>query len=289
MKAILCGLLTLLCAAAATTQPQQDEMMVGSATRKMKSTLAESQRDASVVYLRLMADLDKAQRNSQAQQEQARIDLAAKMALATSRLAKGSEADGIELRKTFATGLSQAGQTFSQRMSEIDAEQNQAIAQAVQRFAQQKGELLNSHPKEVVATIARLTQDLAAADMGKTVSPFTVSLPPFAQPADAADAGLEEAYRADTDAARKAYAEGMSEARAKVLTTIQQSLEAAPNAPSEEQATEIKNTIRRFGLWAADSMDTYQIALKSALRKYQLGESRPQAQADPQAAAAKKP
>jgi hypothetical protein len=37
----------------------------------------------------------------------------------------------------------------------------------------------------------------------------------------------------------------------------------------------IKNTIKRLGLWAADAMDTYQIALKSAVRKYQLGESGP--------------
>ena len=282
MKRILSGLLILLCAA--TTQPQQDEMMIGSANKKMQRTLAELQRDSSAVHLRLMAEIDRAQRHAEVQQEQARLDLAAKTALAMSRLARGSDDKGPELRKAFTDALTQAGQAFNQRLTEIDAEQNQSIAHAVQRFTQQKAEVRESYSKDALAAVARLTQELSAPDLAKTVMSFKVSLPPFAQPAPAveAEAALETAYRAEADAARKAYSEAINEARTKVVTNIQRSLDASPEGADEEQATEIKNAIKRLGLWAADSMDTYQISLKSALRKYQLAEDRPQAAAKKQ-------
>jgi hypothetical protein len=282
MKTFFCGLLILLSAAAPQPQAQPDEMMVGAANKKLQRTLAELQRESSAVHLRLIADIDKAQRNAEAKQEQARLDLAAKTALAMSRLGKGSQDKGPELRKAFTTELSQAREAFQARLAEIDGEHNQSIAQAVARFAQQKAEVLNNYPKDMVPTIQRLTEEMSAPDLPKTVAAFKVALPTFAHPADASETSLEDAYRADTEAARKAYLEARNEARTKVLATIQRSLEAAPEGATEEQAEEIKNTIKRLGLWAADSMDTYQIALKSALRKYQLGENRPQPQAKAQ-------
>jgi Skp family chaperone for outer membrane proteins len=274
---LLSGLLLLLCAAA-TTQPQQDEMIIASGNRKMQRNLAELQRDSSSVHLRLVAEVEKAQRHAEIQQEQARLDLAAKTAVAMSRLAKGSDDKGPEVRKAFTDGLTQAGQAFNQRLAEIDAEQNQSIASAVQRFTQQKAEVRDSYAKDTVAAIARLTQELSAPDLGKMVTSFKVSLPAFAQPAAAsADQGeLENAYRADADAARKTYAQAINEARTKIVTNIQRALDASPEGADDQQATEIKNAIRRLGLWADDSMDTYQISLKSALRKYQLAEDRPQ-------------
>jgi hypothetical protein len=283
MKKLLCGTLILLCAAAAPQpqpQTQPDEMMIAAANKKLQRTLAELQRDSSAVHLRLMADIEKAQRNAEAQQEQARLDLAAKTALAMSRLAKGSEDKAPELRKAFTTELAQAREAFQQRLAQIDQEHNQAIAQAAQRLGQQKAEVLNSYQKDMLPTIQQLTEEMSAPDASKAIAPFKVTLPDFAQPAGAAPAEteLEAAYRTDADAARKAYSEARTEARAKVLSTIQRSLEAAPEGVGDDQTEEIKNTIKRLGLWAADAMDTYQISLKSALRKYQLGENRPAAQ-----------
>ena len=271
-------LVLLCCAAVPTTQPQQDQMLIEAANKKMQRTLAEHQRDSSAPHLRLMAEIDKAQRHAEVQQEQARLDLAARTALAASRLAKGSDDSAPQLRQAFTTELTQSAQAFNQRLTEIDAEQNQSIAHAVQRFAQQKSELRESYAKDVLANTQRLTQELAAPDLGKSVASFKVTLPPFAQPASAlgSDSDLEQAYRAEADAARKTYAQALSEARSKVVSNIQRSLEASPpQGPDDQQVTEIKNAIKRLGLWAADSMDTYQISLKSALRKYQLADNPP--------------
>ena len=182
MKKPAISLLVLLCCAAAatTTQPQQDQMLIEAANKKMQRTLAEHQRDSSVLHLRLMAEIDKAQRQAEVQQEQARLDLAAKSALAATRLAKGSGENGPQLRQAFTTELTQAAQAFNQRLTEIDSEQNQSIAQAVQRFAQQKSELRESYAKDVLAGTQRLTQELSAPDLAKSVAPFKATLPPFA-------------------------------------------------------------------------------------------------------------
>ena len=291
---VLISVATLACAqteppaaapAEAQTQPQtqsppQDQMLIDAANRKTQRTLAEMQRDSSVVYLRLMGEMEKAQRHAEVQQEQARLDLAAKIALAETRLAKGAQDKGQQLRQAFTTELTQACQAFNQRLAEIDAEQNQSYSQALQRFNQQRAEVREGYNRDIVANAQRLTQEMAAPDLGATVASFKVTLPSFAQPAGSAaeaeaDDALQAAYRQDVDGARKAYTQAVNEARAKVVTNIQRSLDAAPEGTDEEQATAIKNSIRRLGLWAADSMDSYQISLKSALRKYQLGENAP--------------
>jgi hypothetical protein len=258
------------------SQPAQDQLLIDAANRKAQRMLADLRRDSSAVNLRLMAEVEKAQRHAEVQQEQARLDLAARTALSSLRLGKGSQDKGPQLRQAFTTELAQAYQAFNQRMAEIDAEQNQSVAQALQRFNQQKAEARESYNRELTANVARLTQEMQAADMGKAVAEFKVALPSFAQPAAGEaenEAALESAYRLEADAARKSYDQSVNEARNKVIGNIQRSLEANPEAGDEEQTTAITNAVRRLGLWAADSMDSYQISLKSALRKYQLGES----------------
>ena len=134
MKNLLTPLLILLCAAAAAVaptqpqtqqtevQPQQDQMLIEATNKKMHRTLTELARDSSVIHLRLMAEMDKEQRHAEVQQDQARLDLAAKTALSTARLAKGSDESGPQLRQAFTTEVAQATQAFNQRLAEIDAE-----------------------------------------------------------------------------------------------------------------------------------------------------------------------
>ncbi len=307
VKSLLAAFLILLGCAAATTPSQPatqaarapasppaasaegrdrtpvatDEMIIASANKRVATVLGELERDSSVAHLRLLAEIDRAHRNAVARQEQARLDLAAKTALAESRLARGSQDKGPDLRKAYSTEVAQAAQAFTQRLAEINGEQAQAIAQAVQRFGQEKAELVTTYEKGVQAAAQRLTQDLAAADLPRSVAGFKATLPPFAQSAPTADAESEAAYRADVDAARKAYADAMSQARSKVLANLQRSLDAASSSrgPGDDQLEAIDNTIKRLGMLAADSLDTYQIAIKSALRKVQLREQGPEADA----------
>src|SRR4029453_14623326 len=79
MKPILTSLLILSLAATTTTraktqpqpqpqtQPQQDQLAVEATNKKIQRSLAEFQRDSAVIYLRLTAELDKAQRNAEVQ------------------------------------------------------------------------------------------------------------------------------------------------------------------------------------------------------------------------------
>jgi hypothetical protein len=281
MKSFFHVPLVLFCIAAApsqttkpSTQPQQhEEILLGSANKKLTATLTDLRRDSSVVYFRLMAEIERSQRHAEAQQEQARLELASRITLAYAKLMTGPAQNVQQLRQGVVTELTQAMEFFNKRLAEIDAEQNQTMAQAVQKFAQQKAELLNSYPRELIGTMQRLTQELSAIQPSQPATEFKVELPPFARLSTADDKASEKSLSEELESARGAYSAAMKEARSKVLETLDRSLALpAEKAEQDEQLLEIRNTIKRLGLWAADAMDTYQIGVKAALRKYQLGD-----------------
>jgi hypothetical protein len=263
-------MLSTACLSSAHAQKlTREQAAMNAAIESLTAAIAADSTGNAAYRVRLAAEIELAQDRWRLTRMAAGMDLSFALAAATGGIQPDPEHNGPQAR-------GQLAQQFSQAISVY----NQAVSQATQMMIQKESEAYQGHAQRANAGVQTLSQTLnlanqqfsqaiTAGDLGPGVELIEPAMPSFETPPPAPDKDPAAACKAQIEAARAAYARAVQDARDAALAEAHTAAASNGSDTAKIQAA-LTRVSKRFQITAYDAFDVMDIAVKAALRKYEL-------------------